>query len=77
MGERITFDWDGIEIAGILGIPDGAKGSIPAFIVLHGFGANKDSGSVRPRRNCSPTGAMRRSGSICPGLAIQAASRAG
>ena len=46
MDERITFDWDGIRIAGILDIPDGAKGPIPAFVVLHGFGANKDSGSV-------------------------------
>lgn len=46
MDERITFDWDGIEIAGILDIPEGANGPIPAFIVLHGFGANKDSGSV-------------------------------
>jgi pimeloyl-ACP methyl ester carboxylesterase len=46
MDERISFDWDGIKIAGILDIPDGAKGPIPAFVILHGFGANKDSGSV-------------------------------
>lgn len=46
MDERITFDWDGIEIAGILDIPDASNGPIPAFVILHGFGANKDSGSV-------------------------------
>ncbi|MDP6427232.1 MAG: alpha/beta hydrolase [Rhodospirillales bacterium] len=47
MDERIAFDWNGIEIAGILDIPGNGSEleSRPAFAVLHGFGSTKHSGS--------------------------------
>ncbi|NQV57709.1 MAG: alpha/beta hydrolase [Rhodospirillales bacterium] len=46
MDEAITFDWNGIEISGILDVPDGGDGNPrPAFAVLHGFGSTKHSGS--------------------------------
>jgi len=44
MEQRITFASDGLSLAGILRIPDGATGPGPAFLVLHGFGSNKNGG---------------------------------
>jgi pimeloyl-ACP methyl ester carboxylesterase len=45
--ERIEYDWNGLKIVGALDMPDGGAGEgLPCFILLHGFGANKDSGSV-------------------------------
>ncbi len=48
MEQRITFESDGLSLAGILrtpeGPPGGGGGQRPAFLVLHGFGSNKDGG---------------------------------
>ena len=41
--ERVTFVSDGLRLAGGLHTPAGG-GRRPAFLVLHGFGSNKDSG---------------------------------
>lgn len=44
MAEKITFESDGLRIAGLVDLPpDYKRGERrPAFIVLHGFGGNKD-----------------------------------
>jgi len=44
MEENITFQSDGLKLAGIIDTPSGLKSGErrPAFIVLHGFGGNKD-----------------------------------
>ncbi len=44
MAEKITFQSDGLKIAGIIETPADLKPGErrPAFIVLHGFGGNKD-----------------------------------
>src|ERR1044071_1670763 len=48
MEERVTFPSDGLKLSGILHTPDGAVGERrPGFLVLHGFGSNKDSGNSR------------------------------
>ena len=48
MEERVTFPSDGLTLSGILHTPDGAAGERrPGFLVLHGFGSNKDSGGSR------------------------------
>jgi hypothetical protein len=46
MEERVTFVSDGLTLAGVLHVPvpRGAGGRCPGFLVLHGFGSNKDSG---------------------------------
>src|SRR5262245_34847541 len=46
MQERVSFVSDGLTLAGILHLPEGrpAGERRPAFLVLHGFGSNKDSG---------------------------------
>src|SRR5689334_22152391 len=44
MEQRITFESDGLTLAGILRTPEGAAQRRPAFLVLHGFGSNKDGG---------------------------------
>jgi uncharacterized protein len=46
--ERITFKSDGLDIAGVVRLPAGfaAERRRPAFIVLHGFGSNRNSESV-------------------------------
>jgi hypothetical protein len=45
MEERVTFLSDGLTLTGALHVPDGAgRARRPAFVVLHGFGSNKDSG---------------------------------
>src|SRR5262245_41772372 len=48
MEERVTFVSDGLKLAGVLHLPEGASGAgrRPAFLVLHGFGSNKDSGGT-------------------------------
>jgi uncharacterized protein len=48
MQEKVTFNSDGLKIAGTLSIPDSApKGhKFPAFMVLHGFGSNSSSNNV-------------------------------
>ena len=46
--ERVQFVSNGLELAGVLQLPDGLKKGEPraAFLVLHGFGSNKDGGNV-------------------------------
>src|SRR5262249_38295899 len=47
MEERGAFVSAGLKLAGVLHVPDDGRGSPerrPAFLVLHGFGSNKDSG---------------------------------
>src|SRR5258706_6156082 len=45
MEERVSFASDGLKLAGILHLPDvGPAQRRAAFLVLHGFGSNKDSG---------------------------------
>jgi pimeloyl-ACP methyl ester carboxylesterase len=45
---RVTFASDGLQLCGIVRIPEGAAGGerLPAIIVLHGFGSNKNAGNV-------------------------------
>src|SRR5258708_39017339 len=44
--ERVTFPSDGLELSGVVHVPDGlAPGERrPAIIMMHGFGANKNGG---------------------------------
>jgi pimeloyl-ACP methyl ester carboxylesterase len=46
--QRVTFNSDGLKLAGILRLPKGLKRGErrPAFLVLHGFGSNKASHTV-------------------------------
>jgi dipeptidyl aminopeptidase/acylaminoacyl peptidase len=46
MEERVSFVSDGLKLAGVLHAPDGRRPGErrPAFLVLHGFGSNKDGG---------------------------------
>jgi len=46
--EPVTFDSDGLKLAGVVHIPDGLKPQErrPALMVLHGFGSNKASNSA-------------------------------
>jgi uncharacterized protein len=45
MEEHVTFVSDGLTLAGVLHVPEGVgRGRRPGFLVLHGFGSNKDSG---------------------------------
>jgi len=46
MEERVSFVSDGLRLAGVLHLPSprAAHGRRPGFLVLHGFGSNKDSG---------------------------------
>lgn len=48
MEERVTFVSDGLKLAGLLHVPDGGdvRERRPGFLVLHGFGSNKDSGGT-------------------------------
>jgi alpha-beta hydrolase superfamily lysophospholipase len=47
MEERVHFTSSGLQIAGVVHVPEGLRPSEhrPAFLVLHGFGSNKDSGT--------------------------------
>ena len=44
MEEKITFSSDGLKLSAIIHTPDGLRFGErrPAFVVLHGFGGNKD-----------------------------------
>lgn len=48
MDQLVSFDSDGLALSGVLTIPDflGQVENVPAFIVLHGFGSNKNAGNV-------------------------------
>ena len=42
--ERVTFLSDGLKLAGIVRTPDSTRpSSLPAVLLLHGFGSNKDA----------------------------------
>src|SRR5580700_4684099 len=46
--QRVTFKFEGLTLAGVVRVPDGAaaRERRPAFIVLHGFGSNMNAGNV-------------------------------
>src|SRR5438477_5169206 len=46
--QRVTFKSEGLNLAGIVRVPDGMSPGErrPAFIVLHGFGSNMNAGNV-------------------------------
>ena len=46
MEERVSFVSDGLKLTGVLHTPDWRAGRArrPGFLVLHGFGSNKNSG---------------------------------
>lgn len=46
MEERVSFVSDRLKLAGVLHLPDGRvpEKRVAAFLVLHGFGSNKDGG---------------------------------
>jgi pimeloyl-ACP methyl ester carboxylesterase len=46
--QRVTFQADGLTLAGVVRVPDGTDAGArrPAFIVLHGFGSNMNAGNV-------------------------------
>ncbi|HEY6864037.1 MAG TPA: CocE/NonD family hydrolase, partial [Burkholderiales bacterium] len=46
MEERVDFVSGGLRLAGILHLPERRRGRVPAFLVLHGFGSNKDGGTA-------------------------------
>ena len=48
MEERITFVSDGLQLAGVLHVPEerAADGRRAGFLVLHGFGSTKNGGSA-------------------------------
>lgn len=47
MEERVHFTSDGLRLSAILEMPEGRRGPLPAVTVLHGFGSNKDSDTMR------------------------------
>src|SRR5690242_18843124 len=47
MEERVHFTSAGLRLAGIFEKPHGEAGRLPAIMVLHGFGSNKDSGTMK------------------------------
>ena len=48
MEEAVTFKSGDLNLSGVVHIPDdlGAGESLPAIIVLHGFGSRKNAGNV-------------------------------
>lgn len=42
MQTKVSIPSDGLQLSGILHVPAGAKGPLPAVVVSHGFGGNKD-----------------------------------
>jgi pimeloyl-ACP methyl ester carboxylesterase len=46
MEERVSFVSGGLKLAGVLHVPEGGRGRRAAFLVLHGFGSNKDGGTA-------------------------------
>src|SRR5262245_42501470 len=46
--EDVTFESDGLRLAGVIRIPEGMKSGErrPAFLALHGFGSNMASQNV-------------------------------
>jgi uncharacterized protein len=59
MEERVTFESDGLKLAGVVHTPADLRPGErrPAFLVLHGFGGNKDGdGSVWPAKQLAEWG---------------------
>ncbi len=59
MEERVTFESDGLKLAGVVHTPADLRPGErrPAFLVLHGFGGNKDGdGSVWPAKQLAAWG---------------------
>jgi uncharacterized protein len=59
MDERVTFESDGLKLAGVVHTPADLRPGErrPAFLVLHGFGGNKDGdGSVWPAKQLAEWG---------------------
>lgn len=47
MEEAVSFPSGALRLSGVLHVPDdGHKGPRPCFVVLHGFGSNKQAGNV-------------------------------
>ena len=44
MEERVSFISDGLGLSGVLQFPEPRSERHAAFLVLHGFGSNKDGG---------------------------------
>jgi len=46
--QRVTFKFEGLALAGVVRVPDGARPTErrPAFMVLHGFGSNMNAANV-------------------------------
>lgn len=42
MQVKVTIPSDGLKLSGVLHVPESAKAPLPAVIVTHGFGGNKD-----------------------------------
>lgn len=42
MQTKVSIPSDGLQLSGIFHVPQGAKGPLPAVVVSHGFGGNKD-----------------------------------
>jgi hypothetical protein len=47
MEHKVTLVSDGLTLAGVLRVPEGATARRPALLVLHGFGTNKDGGAAK------------------------------
>lgn len=48
MEDKVTFKYGDLTLSGALHLPDGAAARLlPAMMVLHGFGSNKESNNVR------------------------------
>jgi hypothetical protein len=56
--QRVTFKLQGLTLAGVVRVPEGVAAAErrPAFIVLHGFGSNRDAGNVL--RPCAMLGEL-------------------
>jgi hypothetical protein len=48
MEDKVTFRWGALTLSGVLHTPEGKSGQpLPAMMVLHGFGSNKESNNVK------------------------------
>ena len=48
MEDKVTFRWGEPTLSGVLHTPEGKSGQpLPAMMVLHGFGSNKESNNVK------------------------------
>ena len=56
MQERVQFTSAGLKLAGMLELPEKRRDRHPAFLVLHGFGSNKDSAMMRAITSAEPPG---------------------